>query len=184
MSTHKPQSSCFSPYYTYVQSPLCDFLVSFLPTWLAPNLITVSGFLILVSTHLLMLYLYGTSTEGPFDSWFCMYLGIAYKVYATLDNIDGKQARRTKSGSPMGMLFDHGCDAMTAVNFNIVIQRMMQTGGGTIAMLSMLISTLPFYALSFEEFYTGVLVMPAFTGPDDAALSVFVLACITAYYGS
>lgn len=84
----------------------------------------------------------------------------------------------------MGMLFDHGCDAMTAVNFNLVIQRMMQNGGGTIAMLSMLISTLPFYALSFEEFYSGILVMPAFTGPDDAALAILVLSCISAYYGS
>jgi hypothetical protein len=30
----------------------------------------------------------------------------------------------------MGMLFDHGCDAITSVNFNIVVQRMMQVGSG------------------------------------------------------
>jgi ethanolaminephosphotransferase len=27
--------------------------------------------------------------------------------------MDGKQARRTKSSSPLGMMFDHGCDALT-----------------------------------------------------------------------
>ena len=84
----------------------------------------------------------------------------------------------------MGMLFDHGCDAITSVNFNLIIQRMLQAGGGTTAMLCIFISTLPFYALTFEEFYTGILVMPAFTGPDDAALAVLFFSCLTAYFGS
>ena len=34
-----------------------------------------------------------------------------------LDNMDGKQARRTGSSSPLGMLFDHGCDALTTFLF-------------------------------------------------------------------
>jgi ethanolaminephosphotransferase len=71
-------------------SPMCDILVSYLPTWLAPNLITVTGFAVLLFTHLLMLCLYGTSTEGPFDSWFCIFAGLAYTCYSILDNIDGK----------------------------------------------------------------------------------------------
>ena len=88
--SHKPQSNCYSPFYVYIMSPLCDYLVSFLPTWLAPNLITVSGFAILIFTHILMVLLYGPTNEGPMDSWFCLFAGIAYFTYATLDNIDGK----------------------------------------------------------------------------------------------
>jgi hypothetical protein len=34
-------------------------------------------------------------------------------VYQTLDAIDGKQARRTGTSSPMGELFDHGCDSVS-----------------------------------------------------------------------
>jgi phosphatidylglycerophosphate synthase len=34
-----------------------------------------------------------------------------------LDAIDGKQARRTKSGSPLGQLFDHGCDSFSLTFF-------------------------------------------------------------------
>lgn len=34
------------------------------------------------------------------------------------DNLDGKQARRTKTSSPLGLLFDHGCDAMTTFIFS------------------------------------------------------------------
>ncbi len=30
-----------------------------------------------------------------------------------MDAIDGKQARRTGSSSPLGELFDHGCDALS-----------------------------------------------------------------------
>lgn len=84
----------------------------------------------------------------------------------------------------MGMLFDHGCDAFTAVNVNIIIQRMLQAGAGTPAILAIFISTLPFYALTFEEFYTGILVMPAFSGPDDASLCILFFSCLTGYYGS
>ena len=34
-------------------------------------------------------------------------------IYQSLDAIDGKQARRTNSNSPLGELFDHGCDALS-----------------------------------------------------------------------
>jgi ethanolaminephosphotransferase len=34
------------------------------------------------------------------------------------DNLDGKQARRTQTSSPLGLLFDHGCDAMTTFIFS------------------------------------------------------------------
>ena len=36
-------------------------------------------------------------------------------IYQTLDAIDGKQARRTKSSNALGELFDHGCDSMSTV---------------------------------------------------------------------
>jgi len=36
-------------------------------------------------------------------------------LYQTLDAIDGKQARRTNTSSPMGELFDHGCDAVSTL---------------------------------------------------------------------
>jgi ethanolaminephosphotransferase len=31
-----------------------------------------------------------------------------------LDAVDGKQARRTNQSSPLGQLFDHGCDAINS----------------------------------------------------------------------
>jgi phosphatidylglycerophosphate synthase len=43
--------------------------------------------------------------------WFLCSIGLF--VYQSLDAIDGKQARRTNSSSPLGELFDHGCDAIS-----------------------------------------------------------------------
>jgi hypothetical protein len=36
---------------------------------------------------------------------------LGHFLYQTFDAIDGKQARRTGTSSPLGQLFDHGCDA-------------------------------------------------------------------------
>jgi len=48
-------------------------------------------------------------------------MGITILIYQNLDNLDGKQARKTRiniyyieSSSPLGMLFDHGTDAISA----------------------------------------------------------------------
>src|SRR6185369_1587194 len=39
---------------------------------------------------------------------------IALFMYLSLDNIDGAQARRTGSSSPLGEFLDHWCDAFNA----------------------------------------------------------------------
>ena len=38
-------------------------------------------------------------------------------AYVNLDCMDGKQARRTGSSSPLGQLFDHGCDALVRFDY-------------------------------------------------------------------
>lgn len=45
------------------------------------------------------------------EPWTLLFFGSFIFIYQTLDNIDGKQARRTKNSSPLGMMIDHGCDA-------------------------------------------------------------------------
>lgn len=47
--------------------------------------------------------------------WACALCALGVFVYQSLDAIDGKQARRTGSQSPLGELFDHGCDSISTV---------------------------------------------------------------------
>jgi phosphatidylglycerophosphate synthase len=82
------------------------------PEWVAPNLITFIGWLFIIASYANMLiYDYTFKKNIPsycfFFSAFCLF------AYSTLDAIDGKQARRTKSSSPLGQLFDHGCDSFS-----------------------------------------------------------------------
>ena len=56
-----------------------------------------------------------TFQAGGIPDWVFYWSAFAHFAYQTLDAIDGKQARRTESSSPLGQLFDHGCDAMSAI---------------------------------------------------------------------
>lgn len=76
-------------------------------------MITVSGFFLNVLYFLVTLYYTGFSGSTDIPSWACYFSAFAYCLYITLDNMDGKQARRTKSSSPLGILVDHGTDATT-----------------------------------------------------------------------
>ena len=40
-------------------------------------------------------------------------------MYQSLDAIDGKQARRTNTNTPLGELFDHGCDSLSTGEFSL-----------------------------------------------------------------
>lgn len=45
--------------------------------------------------------------------WACFLCALGLFVYQSLDAIDGKQARRTGTSTPLGELFDHGCDSIS-----------------------------------------------------------------------
>lgn len=47
--------------------------------------------------------------------WASALCALGLFIYQSLDAIDGKQARRTNSSSPLGELFDHGCDSISTV---------------------------------------------------------------------
>lgn len=49
-----------------------------------------------------------SASAGDAPRWVYFSCGAAAFTYLHLDCIDGKQARRTKSSSPLGQLFDHG----------------------------------------------------------------------------
>ena len=80
------------------------------PRWLAPNLITLLGGMCVVLAALLSTC-YSPSLRGEAPSWVYGANALLLLCYQTLDGSDGKQARRTRTGSPLGELFDHGVDA-------------------------------------------------------------------------
>ncbi|XP_077266593.1 choline/ethanolaminephosphotransferase 1 bbc isoform X5 [Temnothorax americanus] len=94
--------------------PWWDWLVSKVPLWLAPNLITVVGLIINIVTTLILIY-YSPDARAEPPRWACFLCALGLFIYQSLDAIDGKQARRTGTSTPLGELFDHGCDSISTV---------------------------------------------------------------------
>ncbi|KAL6445820.1 hypothetical protein ACFW04_000918 [Cataglyphis niger] len=94
--------------------PWWDWLVSKVPLWLAPNLITVLGLIVNIVTTLILVY-YSPDARAEAPRWACFLCALGLFIYQSLDAIDGKQARRTGTSTPLGELFDHGCDSISTV---------------------------------------------------------------------
>ncbi|XP_046861399.1 cholinephosphotransferase 1-like [Xenia sp. Carnegie-2017] len=113
LSKHKYNAEC-STLFDPIMQIWWRWFVERMPLWVAPNTITILGLLINFITTLILVY-FSPQAHSKVPSWSLYLNGFGLFVYQTLDAIDGKQARRTNSSSPLGELFDHGCDAMSMV---------------------------------------------------------------------
>ncbi|XP_055923328.1 cholinephosphotransferase 1 isoform X2 [Eupeodes corollae] len=113
LSEHKYSCSSTSLLDPLLQ-PWWNWLVSKTPLWLAPNLITIIGLIINILTTLVLIS-YSPDGTSPPPRWTCLLCAFGLFVYQSLDSIDGKQARRTNTSSPLGELFDHGCDSISTI---------------------------------------------------------------------
>ncbi|MEE6480075.1 hypothetical protein FKM82_012448 [Ascaphus truei] len=126
MEEHKYSASGRSLLEPPMQIYWC-WLVEKVPLWLAPNTITIVGLVLNVVTTLILISYCPTATEeAPF--WTFLLCAIGLFIYQSLDAIDGKQARRTNSSSPLGELFDHGCDAVSTVFVAVGITAAVRLG--------------------------------------------------------
>jgi len=161
------------------------------PMWIAPNTITLIGLCFMIVSYVLMwIYIPNISEglESPelVPAWIFLFNAMSMVLYQTLDNMDGKQARRTESSSPLGLLFDHGCDAVNsipgAVNWACAFGLSFRTS----PMQAWFVSTCPmtlFYISTWEEYYTGTLVMPIINGPNEGLLAGASFSVISYLWG-
>lgn len=157
--------------YAFVLSPLAQNCVQFfVPMWMAPNLVTLLGlFAAIISLALTLVFNPNLGPDGP--AWLHLTAGISILFYQTLDNMDGKQARRTNSSSALGMVFDHGCDSINA-SLQAPIMSSVLGLGWTVPgiFFGLLCSLVPFYVATWESFYTDRMDIPVFNGPSEGLL--------------
>ncbi|XP_058464935.1 cholinephosphotransferase 1 isoform X2 [Malaya genurostris] len=113
LGDHKYSCTNVSMLDPFLQPWWC-WLVGKVPLWLAPNLITTVGLIVNIITTLILIYFSPNAREEP-PRWACALCALGLFFYQSLDAIDGKQARRTNSSTPLGELFDHGCDSISTV---------------------------------------------------------------------
>ena len=180
--SYKYKSSDSSISYKYFMSPLCDYLVNFFPTWLAPNVITISGFFLNLLYFLITGYY--TGFKGGFiPPWACFFSAFCYLLYMILDNIDGKQARRTKSSSPLGLLVDHGTDACTTFFITCGLGAILALETIYQYILLWIMIIVPFYLNNWEEYVTGVMSLPIINGINEGTFVIVFLECLTGCIG-
>jgi phosphatidylglycerophosphate synthase len=108
--------------------PWWTWLVSTIPLTIAPNFLTIVGLAVNIITSLILIWfspgkysidkcvkrteekIFYCPADAKSEAPSIVYLlcAVGLFIYQSLDAIDGKQARRTNSSSPLGELFDHG----------------------------------------------------------------------------
>jgi ethanolaminephosphotransferase len=107
-------------------------------------------------------------------------------AYQLLDASDGKQARRTGNSSPLGLLFDHGCDALNGVLSGLTVAATLQMGATKWEAFGLVVvgGMTPFFFATWEEFYTGSLDLPGpINGPNEGLLVMYCIHAHAAIYG-
>ena len=120
--------------------------------------------------------------EDP-PRWIYFSYALGIWLYSTFDNVDGRQARRTKSSSPLGELFDHGCDALNTVFSSILQVGALGAGHSKATVLLVIIETFGFYLSTQEEYHTGTLYLGYVNGPTEGIVLAIFVFTISGIYG-
>ena len=146
-------------------------------------MITLIGFLFPLLSYCLVFATVPHFTDSP-PPWYCYLFGLGLFFYQTMDNVDGKQARATGTSSPLGELFDHGCDAVNVVITAVVTAAVLRLGYGLGTFGVILMGVVPFYFASWEEYHTGTLYLGVINGPTEGIVGVVGVALASGYFGS
>ena len=176
--------------YKYILSPLAGFLVDHAtPSTVAPNTITLFGFAFMMVAYAMIQHHCPTfdhcTPKNEVPGYIFLVNGIALLVYQTLDNMDGKHARKTGSSSPLGLFFDHGLDACNTFigTVNIICMfGIASTDLGSIIVIATM-SSLPFFVSTWEEYHTHKLELPLINGPSEGLFGNAVMSFATWYFG-
>ncbi len=131
--------------------------LKFIPMWLAPNVMTLIGFIGMIGATIYGLYCNPTFTKALPRECIATVFVLVF-LYQTLDALDGKQARRTHNSTPLGQLFDHGCDAVSMCCFAMLGGLVTRTGVDSPFFQAFFFSSLiAFFLAQWEEYWTGII---------------------------
>ncbi|XP_049268721.1 choline/ethanolaminephosphotransferase 1 isoform X7 [Rhipicephalus sanguineus] len=182
LSEHK-YSCSGSSFADPLMQPFWNWVTSKCPLWLAPNLMTLSGLFVNIATSLLLVWYSPTATQEV-PRWAFLLCALGLFVYQTLDACDGKQARRTGTNTPLGELFDHGCDSISTVFVALAVCIAVKLGSypGWMFFQCFVAITL-FYCAHWQTYVSGTLRFGKFD-VTEAQFSVMMIHIISAIFGS
>ncbi len=100
-----------------------------------------------------------------------------------MDNIDGKQARRTGTSSGLGELFDHGIDSLNCTLASLCETAAMGLGPSKTGAFTAMIPCLPMFFSTWETYHTHTLYLGAFNGPTEGLILACSVMVVSGYFG-
>uniref|UniRef100_A0A8C5T7Z2 Ethanolaminephosphotransferase 1 n=1 Tax=Malurus cyaneus samueli TaxID=2593467 RepID=A0A8C5T7Z2_9PASS len=160
-----------NPLSVYVMQPIWNKIIKIVPLWIAPNLLTFSGFVMILFNYFLISfydwdYTASGTSPGLVPTWVWLFSAFTTFCAYALDSIDGKHARRTQSSTPLGELFDHGLDSWATsifvLSFFSVCSRDNGKNGVSVYTMYIYLSIVLFNFMCshWEKYNTGVLFLP------------------------
>ncbi|KAL4957845.1 CDP-alcohol phosphatidyltransferase-domain-containing protein [Aspergillus filifer] len=166
----------------YILKHYWNAFVEVLPLWMAPNMVTLLGFMFIVG-NVMLIEMFMPDLIGPGPSWLYYSFALGMWMYSTLDNVDGKQARRTGTSSGLGELFDHGIDSLNCTLASLLETAAMGLGSTQLGAWTALVPCLAMYFSTWETYHTHTLYLGYFNGPTEGLLIAIGIMIASGWYG-
>ncbi|KAF7157085.1 hypothetical protein CNMCM5623_001073 [Aspergillus felis] len=145
-------------------------------------MVTLLGFLFIVG-NVMLIEVFMPDLIGPGPSWLYYSFALGMWMYSTLDNVDGKQARRTGTSSGLGELFDHGIDSLNCTLASLLETAAMGFGSSQLGAYTALVPCLAMYFSTWETYHTHTLYLGYINGPTEGLLVAIGIMIASGYYG-
>ncbi|KAI1501652.1 CDP-alcohol phosphatidyltransferase-domain-containing protein [Biscogniauxia marginata] len=163
------------PFYTNV-------VIKCFPMSMAPNLITLTGFMFVVANFFTLLW-YNPTLDQDCPPWVYYSWAAGLFLYQTFDAVDGTQARRTHQSGPLGELFDHGVDALNTSLEVLLFAGSQNMGQSWYTVATLFASLCTFYVQTWDEYHTKTLTLGIVNGPVEGILILVFVYALTGYMG-
>ena len=184
LKNFKYRSTNGSLLYNKCMSPCLNKVVEYIPSNIAPNLITLISLFFNILASIISYMDGGFDFSHKLKRSTCFIIGIFQLIYQLLDNLDGKQARRTGNSTPFGMLMDHGCDVFTNIFTAFNLSKLLLVGNDDFFSFSVFFGLLlGFYIMTLEEYKLGEMHFPPINGTDEGNFFVFLIGVILSLIG-
>lgn len=166
----------------FILTPIHSRLLCLVPLWMAPNVLTLLGFLCALIGATLTIVTDCTLAVQKHPTVFLIN-GLLILAYQALDSLDGKQARRLGMSSPLGQLFDHGCDMFVSVFVCIMLSSALSLGTGFGFLLTVVSFLTTYFVCCVEEYYLDEFYLGYVNGPSEGILAAVAVHIFSFMYG-
>lgn len=170
------KSNNLSIIYNLITIPIMQFIVELLPKNLPPNIITLTGFLFMIF-NLFCIYNLNKNeilNIKKYNPLINIISSICLFFYWLLDNLDGHQARRTKSGSPLGLFTDHGIDSFNNSIICIAFYISTNINNSIILIYLLILFNMAFFLTTLDNKLSGIFNLWYFSFPDEGLILLII----------